>query len=256
MAGPLPTVSEQIRNGQAYYRQQRGAIRFIAYFQTFTNTYSSVAKLKALYDEALCQEDVIGLSIGTRPDCVSDEILDLIASYAPAHHIWLELGIQSIHDRTLALINRGHHADDFLDAVQRTAHRNLLVCAHIIVGLPGETRGDVLETARVLAGLPVHGIKIHSLLVLEGTALAEAYREGRIHMLSRGEYVETVCDILELLPPEMVIQRLTAEGYQDIFLGPDWARGKMAVLNAIEQELDRRDSYQGCRYHSAGEQGR
>ena len=244
-AGPLPSVSEQIAQGKAYYRKHRGAGQFIAYFQTFTNTYGPLDHLKRLYDEALAQEDVIGISVGTRPDCVPDPVIRLLEGYAQKHHVWLEFGLQSMHDRTLNLINRGHSRAMFVDAVQRVAGKRIQICAHIIVGLPGESREDILETARLLAALPIQGMKIHALLVLRGTALGKQYEDGLIALMTREEYVRAVCDILEILPPEMVIQRLTADGYQDIFLAPQWAANKMEVLNAIDRELGRRDSHQG-----------
>jgi hypothetical protein len=243
--GPLPSVAEQIRRGKEYYKKNRNAGKFIAYFQTFTNTYAPVEKLKELYDEALAEEDVIGLSVGTRPDCVSDGITYLLQDYARKSHVWLELGLQSIHDRTLRLINRGHYAAAFLDAVHRLSGTDIHICTHIIVGLPGETREDILETAGAIAALPIHGIKIHSLLALKGTVVGDLYEKGEMAMLSRDDYVRTVSDILEILPPEMVIQRLTADGYRDIFLGPRWAVNKMEVINAIDKELDRRNTYQG-----------
>jgi radical SAM protein (TIGR01212 family) len=155
------------------------------------------------------------------------------------------LGLQSIHDRTLRLINRGHPAAAFLDAVHRLSGSDIHICTHIIVGLPGETREDILETARAIATLPIHGIKIHALLALRGTVVGDLYEKREIIMFSRDDYVRTVSDILEILPPEMVIQRLTADGYRDIFLGPKWSVNKMEVLNAIDRELDRRNTYQG-----------
>ncbi len=243
--GPLPSVAEQIRRSKEYYKKNRNAGKFIAYFQTFTNTYAPVEQLKKLYDEALAEEDIIGLSVGTRPDCIPDGIIDLFQDYARKRHVWLELGLQSIHDRTLRLINRGHSAAAFLDAVHRLSGSDIHICTHIIVGLPGETREDILETARAIATLPIHGIKIHALLALRGTAVGDLYEKGEIIMFSRDDYVRTVSDILEILPPEMVIQRLTADGYRDIFLGPKWAVNKMEVLNAIDSELDRRNTYQG-----------
>ena len=246
-AGPLPGITEQIDKGKAYYTVNRQAGKFIAYFQTFTNTYGDPVTLKNLYDEALSQPDVIGLSVGTRPDCVPEETIQIFEDYARSHHIWLEFGLQSIHDRTLALINRGHDAGAFLDAVRRIAGRGIHLCVHIIVGLPGETRQDMLETANVLAGLPIQGIKIHSLLALKGTALGDLYEKGQLPLISRNEYIMTVCDILEVLPSGLVIQRLTADGYKDIFLGPAWAVNKMAVLNGIDQEMKRRQSWQGIR---------
>jgi radical SAM protein (TIGR01212 family) len=247
-AGPLPSVGDQVRRGKAFYRQRPKAEKFIAYFQTFTNTYAPVEKLRALYDEALAEEDVIGLSIGTRPDCVPDETLALIRSYAERFHVWLEFGLQSIHDRTLGAINRGHDAATFRDAVRRTGGGPILICVHIIVGLPGETREEILETARAISELPVQGIKIHSLLALEGTELGGRFKRGEVTLMTREEYVGAVCDILEILPPGMVIQRLTADGYREIFLGPAWAGNKLAVLNAIDRELETRDSWQGNRW--------
>jgi len=248
--GPLPSVSEQLRRGRDFYRSRKGAKKFIAYFQTFTNTYAPCDQLRRLYDEALALEDVIGLSVGTRPDCVPDDVLDLLKGYARKYHVWLEFGLQSIHDGTLLRINRGHTAAQFFDAVKRAADDQLLICTHIIVGLPGESPEDVLETARVLASLPIAGIKIHSLLALEGTVMGEDYTKGRLTLWTQEEYVRTVCDVLEILPPEMVIQRLTADGYQDIFLAPAWATNKMQVLNAIDRELARRNTRQGCLFRS------
>ncbi|MDO9559370.1 MAG: TIGR01212 family radical SAM protein [Syntrophales bacterium] len=250
-AGPLPSVSEQIAQGRAYYRKRRGAGQFIAYFQTFTNTYGPLDQLRNLYDEALAQENVIGLSVGTRPDCVPDPVMRLLEGYAQDHHVWLEYGLQSMHDKTLNLINRGHSQDVFVDAVQRAAGKKIQICTHIIVGLPGESREDILQTAGFLAALPIQGIKIHALLALRGTALGKQYEDGLIALMNRDEYVRTVCDILEILPPEMVIQRLTADGYRDIFLAPQWAVNKMEVLNAIDRELERRDTHQGCNFGSA-----
>ncbi len=250
--GSLPSVAEQIRSGKALYRNLRGAAKFIAYFQTFTNTYGPVEKLRALYDEALTQEDVIGISIGTRPDCVDGGILDLLQEYAKTKHVWIEYGLQSIHDRTLERIGRGHDAATFVEAVRKTAGRGLLICTHIIAGLPGESREDMIGTARAVAGLPVDGIKIHSLLALRGTGVGRLYEEGKIALLSQEQYVSTVCDILEVLPPQTVIQRITAEGYRDIYLGPDWASNKLKVLNAIDRELEKRDTYQGAKYEVTG----
>ena len=244
-AGPLPSVGEQICRGKEYYRTHRNAGKLIAYFQTFTNTYGPIEKLRALYDEALREDDVIGLSVGTRPDCVPDDIIDLFQEYAKHSHVWLELGLQSIHNRTLQYINRGHSAETYLDSVRRASGKNIHICTHIIVGLPEETPEDMLETARVIATLPIQGIKIHLLLALRGTKIGDLYEQGKIFLLEKNEYVRIVCDILEILPPEMVIQRLTADGYRDIYLAPQWAVNKMEVLNEIDKELERRNTFQG-----------
>jgi len=244
--GELPSVTEQIAAGKKYYSKQAG--KFIAYFQTFTNTYAPVEKLRALYDEALNQEDVIGLSIGTRPDCLGSDVVELLSGYAQKYHVWVELGLQSVHDKTLKLINRGHNFHQFGDAVNTLAGRGLSICVHMIIGLPGESGEDVLATAKTLAAMPIHGIKIHSLLALDGTALGEMYKKGSIRMITKEKYVSLVVDVLEVLPPQTVIQRLTADGYRDIFLAPDWATNKLDVLNSINRELIRRDSYQGKKY--------
>jgi len=245
-AGPLPTVTDQILSGKKYYSPS--ASKFIAYFQTFTNTYAPVEKLKALYDEALAQDDVIGLSIGTRPDCLEPEVVDLLAGYASKYHIWVELGLQSVHDKTLKLINRGHDYRRFLEAMENLSGRGLNICVHIIIGLPGESDEDVRSTARTLAALPVNGIKIHSLLALDGTLMGEMYRQGAIPMISKEKYVELAADVLELLPPELVVQRLTADGYRDIFLAPAWAANKLDVLNSLNKELEKRNSFQSKRF--------
>ncbi len=244
--GILPLVAEQIASGKKYYKPQ--ASKFIAYFQTFTNTYAPVEKLQALYDEALAQDDVIGLSIGTRPDCLGSDVVELLSEYAKKYHIWVELGLQSVHDKTLSFINRGHNFQQFVEAVNSLAGRGLNICVHIIIGLPGESDEDVLATARTLAAMPVNGIKIHSLLALEGTSLGEMYKKGSVNLITKEKYVSLTADVLEVLPPEMVIQRLTADGYRDIFLAPDWAMNKLDVLNSINKELKRRDSYQGKNY--------
>jgi hypothetical protein len=244
--GQLPSVTEQIASGKKYYKPH--ASKFIAYFQTFTNTYAPVEKLRTLYDEALAQEDVIGLSIGTRPDCLGYDVVELLSGYAQKYHVWVELGLQSAHDKSLQFINRGHNFQQFLDAVASLAGRGLNICVHIIIGLPGENDAEVLITAQTLATLPINGIKIHSLLALEGTTLGEMYKKGNLVMISKEKYVSLVVDILAVLPPEMVIQRLTADGYRDIFLAPDWAMNKLDILNSINKELERRDSYQGKHY--------
>jgi len=241
--GELPSVSQQIQSGKKFYKPH--AAKFVAYFQTFTNTYAPVEKLQALYDEALSQEDVIGISIGTRPDCVGSDVINLLRDYAKRYHVWLELGLQSMHDKTLKLINRGHNFQQFLEVVDALAGKNIHLCAHIIVGLPGETDEEILQTAKAIAALPINGIKIHSLLALEGTLLGEMYKNGSIKIMSKDKYVSLVANILEILPADMVIQRLTADGYRDIFLAPDWAINKLDVLNSINKELERRHSYQG-----------
>ena len=245
----MPSVAEQIASGKKYYSKQ--AAKYIAYFQTFTNTYAPVEKLRALYDEALAQDDVIGLSIGTRPDCLGPDVVELLSGYAKKYHIWVELGLQSVHDKTLQFINRGHNFQQFSDAVTSLAGRGLNICVHIIIGLPGESDKDVLTTAKTTCG---HACKRHQNSFSAGTGRnrlwAKCIKKDTISMITKEKYVSLTADVLEVLPPEMVIQRLTADGYRDIFLAPDWAMNKLDVLNSINKELERRDSYQGKHINS------
>ncbi len=220
--------------------------KFIAYFQAFSNTYAPVETLDRLYREALGVDPrVIGLAVGTRPDCLSDGIWELLADYARRYYFWLELGLQSAHNKTLRLIGRGHDRQQFTQAVQRAHVLGLRVCAHVILGLPGEGRREILRTARYLNALGVEGVKIHNLYVLEGTKLAQLHRQGLYQPLSRDEYVRLATDFLSHLSPQIVIQRLAADPPHSLLLAPPWAMKKSLVLTAIEGELLRRDSWQG-----------
>jgi radical SAM protein (TIGR01212 family) len=249
---PRTPVREQVRRGVAILQKRYRADRFLAYFQAATNTYAPVEKLRRLYDEALDHPQIVGLAIGTRPDCVEGPVLDLLEEYAGQRYVLLELGLQTIHDRSLDWMNRGHHFDSFVDAVQRCRGRDLDVCAHVILGLPGESWADMLATADALATLPVNGVKIHNLHVVRNTPLDEMYRVGTVRMLERAEYVELVCDFLERLPPSMVIHRLSGDAPPDYLVAPQWCLDKPALLRAIDAELVRRDSWQG-RYFGSGQ---
>lgn len=244
-AGPLPSVTVQLAAMRERYRRH-GFERFIPYFQTFTNTDAPLERLRALWDEAVgFAPDVVGLAVGTRPDSVPDATLDLLAAYGSRVRVHLELGLQSAHPATIRRINRGHTFEQFDDAVRRAAARGIEVVAHVILGLPGEDLAMMRETARALAALPIAGLKIHALLVLEGTALAADWRRGGATLPDLPTYAGWVADFLELLPPTMFIERLTADGYRDVLLAPGWSCNKLAVLNAIERELADRDSRQG-----------
>jgi len=242
---PRATVREQVQRGVTILHERYGADRFLAYFQAATNTYAPVAKLRRLYDEALEHPQIIGLVVGTRPDCVPDDVLDLLERYARDRHVCVELGLQSIHDRSLDWMNRGHHFDAFLDAVQRCQGRGLQLCAHVILGLPDETRDDMLATADALARLPVHAVKIHNLHVVRDTPMEAMYHAGTVRMFERDEYVAVVCDFLERLPQKMVIDRLNGDAPPDYLVAPLWCLDKHSLLRAIHAELERRDSWQG-----------
>ncbi|MCS6850272.1 MAG: TIGR01212 family radical SAM protein [Gemmataceae bacterium] len=247
---PRMGIREQVERGIGILRQRYGADRFIAYFQAATNTYAPVPKLRSLYDQALTHPDVIGLAVATRPDCVPDPILELLESYARRWYVLLELGLQTIHDRSLDWMNRGHHYDAFVDAVQRCQGRGLDLCAHVILGLPGESHADMMATADALAGLPVHGVKIHNLHVVKDTPLEALFHAGQVPMLERDEYVALVCDFLERLPAGMVIHRLSGDAPPEYLVAPLWCLDKPGLLRAIDAELERRGSYQGIRVRS------
>jgi radical SAM protein (TIGR01212 family) len=240
-----PSIDAQIVKAKKYIQTRYKANKFIAYFQSFTNTHAPLPQLKALYEQALAHKDMVGLSVGTRPDCVRTEVLDLLSGYQKEHLVWLEFGLQSAHDITLKRINRGHDVACFEQSVHMAGEFGLNVCAHVILGLPGEDREMMLETARFLSKLPVHGVKIHLLYVVRGTRLARLYKDGVFSCFKREEYVETVVDFLELLPPEMVLQRLTGDPVRSELVAPLWANEKSKNLESIRGALKRRNTWQG-----------
>ncbi|PNU19314.1 TIGR01212 family radical SAM protein [Geothermobacter hydrogeniphilus] len=241
------SVRGQIEAGKEVMTRKYKAKHFMAYFQPFSNTFAPVARLRTLYDEALAVADVIGFAVGTRPDCLPDEVLDLLADYHRRTCFWLEIGLQSSHDATLEWLRRGHDYACFLDSYRRAKERGLKVCVHVILGLPGESRRQVLQTADEMARLRVDGIKLHLLHVMKGTVLGERYRAGEFRLLERDEYVTLVCDVLERLHPTTLIHRLTGDGPRDYLLAPLWSLKKWEVLNAIDAELERRGTRQGSR---------
>ena len=242
------SVREQLEQSKIPVARRFKARKFIAYFQSYTNTYAPVDTLARLYEEALSVEDVVGLSIGTRPDCVNDDVLDLLSRYARNHLVWVEYGLQTACDQTLRNINRGHDVACFTDALARSRQRGLPVCAHVILGLPGETRRDMLATARFLADRAIDGVKLHLLYVIRGTPLETMYHQGHYHCLEQREYVRLVCDFIERLPPQTVIQRLTGDPHPEELVAPAWALEKRATLDLIQQLLERRNSHQGSQY--------
>ncbi|MCU7878667.1 MAG: TIGR01212 family radical SAM protein [Candidatus Thiodiazotropha sp. (ex Lucinoma borealis)] len=237
---PKP-ISEQIESGRQVIRKRTGATKYLAYFQAYTNTYDEIDHLAQLYGEALAEEDVIGLSIGTRPDCVPDAVLELLAGYQEeGFEIWLELGLQSAFDETLAKVNRGHGFAEYADSAMRARRLELKVCTHMIAGLPGETAQHARETLRKVLELGTDGLKLHPLHVVKGTQLANAYRQGDYHPLTMEEYVNIAADLVELTPPEVIWHRLTGTASEAILLAPNWCAQKWRVLNAITIELQQR----------------
>jgi hypothetical protein len=251
-------VAAQLEAGKEVMTRKYKAAAFLAYFQPFSNTAAPPEQLRCLYDEALSVAGVVGLAVGTRPDCLPEPVLDLLGDYHRCSYFWLELGVQSSHDLTLKRLRRGHDYAIFLAAMAGARARGLRVCAHVILGLPGEDRAMMLATADEMARLQIDGIKIHLLHILDGTPLAEVYRQGGVTVLEREAYVALAADFIERLHPQTLIQRLTGDGPRDTLLAPLWSLDKWEVLNAIDAELTRRDSRQGsrCRYAAAwGGQG-
>ena len=219
---------------------------YIPYFQANTNTYAPVERLKMLYGEALAQENVVGLAVSTRPDCISEAAADYLAELSRQTYLTVELGLQTIHDSTASLINRCHTYSDFLHGYEMLEKRGINVCVHIINGLPSETKEMMLETANELGRLRPHAVKIHLLHIIRGTVLAEMFERGEFEEMSMDDYIETVCDQLELLHAETLIERLTGDGDRETLIAPLWSRDKKSVLNGIDKELRRRGTVQGC----------
>ncbi|HOX36615.1 MAG TPA: TIGR01212 family radical SAM protein [Candidatus Brocadiia bacterium] len=249
---PELPVGEQMRRGMDFLNSRYGAEKFIAYFQTFTNTYAPIDRLRRLYDEALCFPDVVGLSIGTRPDCVPDDVLDFIQNYAPRVKVWIEYGLQSAHDRTLKLINRGHDYAAFVDAIHRTQGRGIEIVVHVILGLPGENREDMRETAIRVNAMPMNGLKIHHLYVAVNTPMEEMYKRGEVKALTLDEYVSLAADFIERTRPDVTLQRLTGDTHGDCLVAPKWNVSKSRVLYAISAELARRGTFQGALWEGSG----
>ena len=244
-------VTEQLNEGIKNLSTRFGAKKFISYLQAYSNTYADVKTLENVYKSVLAHPDVVGLSIGTRPDCVDDKKLDLIADISKEHHTWLEFGLQSIHNKTLKLINRGHDYECFEKAFFDAKKRGIKVCAHVILGLPGETKEDMLATAKKLGELEIDGVKIHQLCVLADTQLEKLYNSGELKLLNEDEYIELCCDFMEYLSPETTIHRLTGNGLIKNLIAPKWLQKKFEVLNLIDKTFEKRGSYQGSKFSKA-----
>lgn len=241
------SIEEQVNIGAETLAQRFKAQKFMSYFQAFSNTYKPVNKLEKIYKSALCRDDIIGISIGTRPDCVDDNKLALISSFTPDYYTWIEYGLQSVHDKTLLKINRGHDYTTFLNAYEKTKSKGINVCLHIILNL-FETHEEMMETAKTISKLEPDGVKIHMLCALEGTKLAQMYKNGEIDFMSEDEYVKTVCDFLEYLPPKTTIHRLAGNGLRTELVAPRWIGKKLDCLNKIDREFISRDSCQGSKF--------
>jgi len=243
----------------------RNCREFLAYFQPATNTYAPVERLRALYDEALSHPQVVGLVIGTRPDCVPDSVLDLLGELtkrpsplaaeaclippsARLLYVAVEFGMQTMHDRSLDWMNRGHHHGAMIDAVHRSRGRGFEIGAHVILGLPDESHDDIMATAREVGRLGIDSVKIHNLYCVKNTPLADQVARGEVRLMDRAEYVRTVVDFIERLPPTMIVDRISGDAPPDYFIGPTWCLDKPAVKNAVLAEFARRRTRQGSRF--------
>jgi len=247
----LPSIESQIISGKAKLIKRYRAEAFLLYFQPYSNTYAPLDTLKKMYDYVYYDSDIVGISVGTRPDCITTDKVHLLELYTKDKEVWIEYGLESSHDRTLQLINRGHTCQDFLNAIEMTSGHEIKICVHIIFGLPGENHSDMLTTVKRIAALPVHAIKFHPLHIVKGTKLYDQWRmqetnKGHesvavLKIMELDEYVHLVCDALALLPPSMIIQRLTGEAASDLLIAPEWIRRKNEVINMIHAELKKRN---------------
>ena len=252
--GRCGSVSAQIERAKGRIRSKTGAEKFIAYFQSYTNTYAPAAYLEQLFTEALSEPSIVALSIGTRPDCLPDEVVALLARLNRRKPVWVELGLQTIHESTARYIRRGYGLPVYEDALKRLKAAGLTVIVHVILGLPGESRKMMLQTVDYLAGEHrPDGIKLQLLHVLEGTDLADDWRAGKFRCMEMDEYFDILFDCISRLPEDLVIHRLTGDGPKRSLLAPLWTGDKKRVLNAMNRELENRDIRQGSkRMHHSG----
>jgi radical SAM protein (TIGR01212 family) len=247
--GTLKSIEEQINDSIVYYRKNFGVKKFIAYFQSFTNTHAQPRELKERYDVVKKFPEIIGLFISTRPDSIDEEKLDLISKYGEKYLVWMEYGLQTTNEVALKKINRNHTYEDFLKALKMTRRHNIDVGVHIILGLPDMRYADMLEDARKLAKLDIQGIKFHILHILKGTPLEEIYQKSSISLLSKEQYLKILCDFLEHIPSKTVILRLISTAFPEYLIAPLWINNKSEIKEAVIKELERRGTYQGSGFN-------
>lgn len=245
------SMDQQISNGMEYLKNRFKAEKFIIYFQSYTNTYDSVEKLEKMYKEALEYDDVIGLAVGTRSDCVDEEKLSMFEELAKDYYVCVEYGIESIYDKTLDYMNRGHDYQSVLDAIEMSKGRGFEIGAHIIVGMPTETRDEMLNMADEVSSLGIDVFKIHNLHIVRNTQLARMYKEKPFQLFAFQEYITFIVDFLERISPDMIIERLFTDTPHQLLIAPDWGKSHLQILQAIEAEFEKRDTYQGRLYQKS-----
>lgn len=248
---PMNSVADQLKTGQEMFGKKKTGNLFIAYFQAYTNTYGKLEYLAEIYEEALKQPQIVGISIATRPDCLPDEVLNLLETLKqkyPAKDIWIELGLQTIHENTATYIRRGYTLDVFDKAVANLKARNIPIIVHVILGLPGETTQMVQKTIQYLNQLSIFGIKLQLLHVLKNTDLADDYLAGKFETLSKDDYMDLLIMCLKSLSPDIVIHRLTGDGPKDLLIAPTWSLYKRDFFNSLHRHLKQTGEYQGQDY--------
>ena len=244
------SISEQIEQGIRFFSKRYQSARFLAYFQAYSNTYADLSVLKERYQEALAHPKVIGLVLGTRPDCVNEEILDYLAELAREFYVVVEYGVESVKDETLQRINRGHLFEEAQWAIRETANRGIHTCAHLILGLPGESRADFLNQALEVGKLPIENLKLHQLQIHKGTRMAAEFRDSPedFHLFSVEEYVDLVVDYLELLNPKIIIERFVSQSPNELLIAPKWGLKNFEFVAKVEKRLAERNTWQGRRF--------
>ena len=247
------SVADQLAYGKDLVRPKYNGHNYIAYFQAYTNTYAPIEYLRRIFTEAIRHPSVVAVSIGTRPDCLGEDVLELLSELNQIKPVWIELGLQTIHERTAAYIRRGYPLSVFETAVRNLRERRIEVIVHTILGLPGESQEDILATMKYLNHRDIQGIKLQLLHVLKDTDLAQEYLEGKFHVYEREEYLNLVIRCLENLDPEIVIHRMTGDGPEKLLLAPLWTGRKREVLNLLHHQMKVCDSWQGKQFHSLPE---
>lgn len=245
---PAQSIDQQIAQQKELICKKRPVNTFVAYFQAYTNTYAPVEYLRTLFTQALSHPEVAALSIGTRPDCLGEDVLDLLSQLNTIKPVWVELGLQTIHPATARYIRRGYPLSCFEEAVKNLHTRDLDIIVHTILGLPGETTEQMLKTISFLNHQPIQGIKMQLLHVLKGTDLADDYLAGKFSVLSQEAYVDLVISCLEHLSPDVVVHRITGDGPRDLLIAPLWSSAKRTVLNEIHHQMKERNTWQGKYY--------
>lgn len=239
------SITDQFKDRKKIMEKKWKDGKYIAYFQAYTNTYAPVNELRKKYEEALCQENVVGISIATRPDCLSEEVMDLLEEINKKTYLWVELGLQTINDETARKFNRGYEFKTFQEGLKKLQDRNIEVVVHTILGLPGETKEDMIKTVDYVAHSGVQGIKFHLLHLMKNTKMVEDYDKGDLILLEQDEYINIICESISMLPEDMVVHRLTGDSPRDALIGPMWSLKKWEVLNSIDKKLVDDDIWQG-----------